>query len=456
MRAIPVLFAALVGSQVIGQTWNHPAPALAPSPRRAGAMAFDGVSNRLLLHGGLYASPSLLLEETWSYNGTWTLLAPTTSMPGRWGHRLVRDTVRNRLLTFGGRSPTISAFASDTWAWNGSGWANLPTTAAPAPRYLYGLAFDHRRDRVVLFGGRTVNASPNDTWEFDGTDWAQIPTAHAPSPREDMVFVHDTGRATTVLFGGLDPTAGTLANDTWEYDGSDWRQAAPPMPPTARYRCAADYDSRRQRIVVYGGYDGQQVLTQTLEYGGEDWTVVGVGPGSPDATEAFAGFDPARSRFVTFGGVGTVFSAETWEFTGAATAQFGTFGNGCPTSTGVPGLGHLGQPQLGQSFDVVFDGLPPTTGFLLLAEGFSALTWNGNPLPFDLGAVGAAGCGLEVAPDALFGLGAAGATAVLTVVVPNATSLTGLAWYVQAFAPDAAAPNGFGGMSRAGRAVFGN
>jgi hypothetical protein len=38
------------------------------------------------------------------------------------------------------------------------------------------LAYDKQRDRIVLFGGRKgwPDGDLNDTWEWDGTSWRQV------------------------------------------------------------------------------------------------------------------------------------------------------------------------------------------------------------------------------------------------------------------------------------------
>jgi hypothetical protein len=52
-----------------------------------------------------------------------------------------------------------------------AGWTSLATAAEPSARYLPDVAYDAKRDVLVLFGGgdpagMTLFA---DTWEFDGT-----------------------------------------------------------------------------------------------------------------------------------------------------------------------------------------------------------------------------------------------------------------------------------------------
>ncbi len=55
------------------------------------------------------------------------------------------------VIIFGGSGD--QGFLNDTWSWNGSSWTLLATTG-PAPRSMGHLAYDRKRDRVVLFGGR--------------------------------------------------------------------------------------------------------------------------------------------------------------------------------------------------------------------------------------------------------------------------------------------------------------
>jgi hypothetical protein len=51
-------------------------------------------------------------------------------------------------------------------------WEQVQTTNTPGVRYTIATAWDDRRKRLVLFGGRTRDGQMlDDTWEFDGTDW---------------------------------------------------------------------------------------------------------------------------------------------------------------------------------------------------------------------------------------------------------------------------------------------
>ena len=88
----------------------------------------------------------------------------------------VYDSKRGRMILFGGVD--AAGFRGDTWAWGDGRWTKLAdeSPTGPQPRVMGYLAYDRRRDRVVLFGGRKgwPNGDLDDTWEFDGKAWRQV------------------------------------------------------------------------------------------------------------------------------------------------------------------------------------------------------------------------------------------------------------------------------------------
>jgi hypothetical protein len=460
-RTLLSLAIAATAASVSAQTlpsWADRTGALtvAPSYRRAGAMAFDGTTNRLILYGGVSPAPAQVLGETWAFNGTWTQLNPPGGALPRWGHRLVRNTAQNRLITFGGRSPTISGLANDTYAWTGTAWTLVPSPTAPAARFRYGLAYDTRRNRVVLFGGRGLTTVLGDTWEFDGIAWTEVVTPTSPPPREDMVMAYDPALARTVMFGGYDPDTDTIRGDTWEWSGVNWQEIPITGGPSARFRSAGVFDSIRQRLVMYGGFDGTNVLQETWEYVGGTWTLVPA-LGSALATEMYAAYDSQRRKTVTFGGVGAAFSNETWEFTGGTAGALGTFGDGCPTSVGIATPTTAAVAKTGQTYTIDWVNLPVTTTAVAVGYGVSnVLAFGSIPLPIDLAIIGYAGCNLLVSPDAVNTVPAAGGVASSSLVIPNDPTLVNVSLYAQLLIPDEFAPNAVGGTSIGTRSLIGN
>ena len=444
-------FAIAVG--LSAQTWVQLQPTTKPSLRRGAAMAFDATANRLLLYGGTQPTPAVILGDTWAWNGTnWSQLS-VTPLP-RWGHQMVRNTTTNRIVTFGGRSPTLTGLANDTFEWTGSAWVAVPTPAAPPARFRYGMAFDSQRQVVVVFGGRGLSQVLNDTWEFDGVTWTQRPTTVRPAPREDFVMAYDPSLARTVVFGGYDPATDTLLGDTWHWDGTTWTESVVTDGPTPRYRATGAFDSGRQRIVMYGGFDGNDLTAQTWEYVGGAWTNV-AGGGTAFATEPIGGYDSQRGRFVTFGGVGASFGDETWEFTGGNDGALGSFGTGCPTSAGIAYPTTAVPPTIGTTYTIDWMNLPTATAAVLVAHGVSNTNWSGIPLPFELSILGLPSCNLLVSAEITGVALASGGVCATSLTIPNTPAFVNTSIYSQILIPDPQAPNASGGASVGARSLLG-
>lgn len=409
----------------------------------------------MLVYGGLQSSPTLNLDETWHFDGTtWTQLTPATTPPARWGHKMVLDTRRLRIVTFGGRSPAVATANNDTWEWDGFDWQQVFPTVSPSARAFYGMTYDERRGRTVMFG--TQSGTNSETWEYDGATWNQVATATIPPGVESPSLVYDKGRGVVVMFGGFNGTPpGTMHGTTWEYDGVDWTARTLATNPMPRFRHEMVYDDARGRIVMYGGFNAGALL-DTWEYDGNDWVQTGTN-GPLRSTEGYVGHDPIRRQTYYFGGSGPGGTAnEVWAYTGASTAIAAPFGRGCSGSAGVPTLAAQSLPILGQTWQVGVGGLPSSVGLTIVAFGVSNLRSQFGLLPLDLTPVGLGGCRLEISVDVLVFVGAAGGSATYGLGVPNNPLLTDLPLFAQAYTPDAAAPNGVGSMTNALHAVLGN
>lgn len=451
----------LATGPLTAQVWTQLQPTLSPTPRRAGAMAYEPGLGRLLLYGGL-ETPTAISGETWGLGAAplfWNLFA--VAPPPRWGHRMVYHRARGSLVTFGGRTPTITATGNDTWEWSNFAWQQVFPASSPSPRAFYSMAYDERREVVLMYGaqGGTTAAGGNQLWEYDfAGNWSLKTTATSPPGLETPLLVYDQGRGVTVMFGGWNGTSpGTMHSSTWEYDGTDWTLRTLATTPTARYRSAHWYDDLRGRVVMYGGFGNATALTDTWEYDGNDWTqVASVGP--LRSTECIAAYDPWQRKALLFGGSGPAgTSQETWEYVGPMTAIFAPFGQGCPGSAGQTVLSGT-PPRLGQQFQLTVTNLPAGAIGTFVVQGASNTEWNNTlfRLPLDLGFFGVNGCGLEVSPDVSLFLVGVGGSAVLSFAIPNDINLLGVRHYSQSLTPDALAPNGVGSVSNAGHAVVGN
>ena len=184
---------------------------------------------------------------------------------------LVYDTARSRVLAFGGQ--INGAPARDTWEWDGENWTQM-SDIGPSARLGYALAYDAARQRSILFGGSSkgdlVNAEPllGDTWEWDGEDWTQLADT-GPLPRAFHAMTYDSKRERILLFGGLTERQGKFVTfaDTWSWDGNEWTEQQDASPPGRNVHRLV-YDTLRDRVVLFGGITDAKVANDTWEYDG--------------------------------------------------------------------------------------------------------------------------------------------------------------------------------------------
>jgi hypothetical protein len=193
------------------------------------------------------------------------------------------------------------------------------SNAAPPATYSVNAAYDEKRGRLVVFGGFFLSDVFDDTWEWDGTTWRQVATS-GPSPRFASGMVYDAQRERVILFGGSrGGGAGGELGDTWEWNGTQWTQVAT-TGPSARITPSMVYDRARGRIVLFGGLAAANTrLNDTWEWNGTSWErVLAAGP----ATRGLSGmaYDEKRGVTVLFGGDhdGTAngLLRDTWLFDG--------------------------------------------------------------------------------------------------------------------------------------------
>jgi hypothetical protein len=257
-----------------GRSWRR-VSASGPGPRTFPGFAFDEFRGEAVLFGGnrvLFGREGdhdTLRADTWVWR------------EGRWSRReaggpaartepvMAYDSRRRRVVLFGGyqRSPGGNVRLGDTWEWDGVRWSRVETAAGPAARSSAALAYDDRRGRMVLFGGRATEALSGETWEWDGGQWTRVLAGDAdPRFNPAMAFHGDPG--VLVRFGGW--TGKVRTGDTWLFHPPRWR----PLDvtgPSPRNHSAMAYDGRRRRTVLFGGHDGDDVFGDTWEWDGGRW-----------------------------------------------------------------------------------------------------------------------------------------------------------------------------------------
>lgn len=288
------------------------------------------------------------IQDAWRWNGAafTQMPLPESDLPERKNSSMALDEVHQRLYVFGGTwsgypkdggSYTVKVLG-DFRSWDGTAWrdeyAFQDGGAHPTARGGAAMGYHPPSNQLVLFGG-TDNATPNDeTWLNTGNGWSvMVPDGGPrPSPRFNCHLVYDESRQKLVMFGGQTSSAlGQPINfdDTWEFDGTSWRDATGAGPhPTGRGHSAMAYDPSRQKVVMFGGarhfapLPAGSSLDDFWEWNGAQWSPIAVTGKKPGArTAASLAFDPVRQKLVLYGGFDGDFDLnELWELPANGTA----------------------------------------------------------------------------------------------------------------------------------------
>jgi hypothetical protein len=208
----------------------------------------------------------------------------------------------------------------------------LRSTNGPPARFAHTMAYDSRRGRVVMFGGRSIGpnvttASLRDLWEWDGTRW-HFRATNGPVARVYGSMAFDERRGCTVLFGGQPlPGLGETAETelVWEWDGERWHTNLPPAnPSSANFRAQSrmTYDSFRG-VIVFGPTTESISHWSFWDWDGVRWTNFPVLHYTDPIVTAFHGtswggfdFDQNRRRSTWFGGFQSATHNKTGFFDG--------------------------------------------------------------------------------------------------------------------------------------------
>jgi hypothetical protein len=202
-------------------------------------------------------------NDLWRWNSStgWSFVPVAGTLPqGRMYSTLVYDAPRDRYVVFGGHP----AYLNDVWILSlrpVPAWAPLaPAGAPPAPRFNHAAVMDETHDRMIVFGGITSGGEVGDTWalDFSGTPtWQSLPTAGtAPGPLRVMGYTLDTARQRMLMFGGYDGSQ--FVNTTYAFSlaTNQWSQLLPGGAlPAVRDLMSIHYESSRDHVVLFGGFN---------------------------------------------------------------------------------------------------------------------------------------------------------------------------------------------------------
>lgn len=177
----------------------------------------------------------------------------------------------------------------------------------------HGLAYFGFPEEIVLLIGGTADETPKTVDAWDGWQWTphsdfatQLRTGHT-------VGSYRIGGSRAVVFGGWDGKQ--ILGDTWTWNGSAWIERAPNATPSPRMDHAmGSQEIDGSRSIMFGGWDGAQFLGDSWRWWGGNWEKVASDGPSARAQHAMASFRP-YGVIVLFGGWdGENTLGDTWEW----------------------------------------------------------------------------------------------------------------------------------------------
>jgi len=292
--------------------WVQLTPAVSPTPRAGMAMAYDAVSRKIVLFGGLGANRRYF-GDTWTFDGeTWTKLTPQLSPPARTAAGMTFDAAIKKLVMFGGYTESAGYF-NDTWIFDGAigSWEAANASVSPPAVTAPSVFPDPRNGRADVYGGFDGMFYQLGTWQFDGTTWLQLHPVNSPTARAGAIVAFDYTAQNVVLSQGL---ADVYAGNTWTWDGVNWTEQSPAQQPPLLYNAAAAFDNGVRVLVAFGGGTGGVPQNGTWAWTGSDW-VQGHPTASPSPRD-YLGMvnDVALGHVIIFGGeTNSTFFGDTWE-----------------------------------------------------------------------------------------------------------------------------------------------
>lgn len=313
---------------VIQLAWTERNSPVTPRARARPAVAYDPDAQEILLFGGDFNDQANNRgDDLWAWTGSsWSLRTPGTTRPlGRGGSASAFDRSRGVMVVYGGTETQDFTALTDTWEWDGVAWRDATPASGTQPRLNNpsgAMVFVRTSSVSLLYQGRD-----QETWEWDGTTWSDVsPLMGNPSERNAPQLAYDAKRDRVVLFGGISRANGSVLNDTWEWDGSSWNDVTPPtgMSPGARKSGRVAYDSTRKRVLLFGGFVGNSIVSLTLlsdlwAWDGSTWVEITPAISPPGRSSMGLAYDEQRDELLMFGGAGTALSrasvfSDTWTF----------------------------------------------------------------------------------------------------------------------------------------------
>jgi N-acetylneuraminic acid mutarotase len=216
------------------QNWEKMNPEKSPSARAGQKTCYDSESDRIIIFGGFKGTNANdpIYNDTWSYDyntDTWTLMKPENPPGIRMYHVMAYDSVSDRVILWGGRV-LKGVVDNSIWAYdfNSDTWEKHETVSGPDPAMTYSaMDFHPPTGKMILYGGATLTSTfegkvMNQTWSyhFKTNKWELIKTENTPPGIRAHAMAYNAKEDKFVVFGGeLErPYSNKPINEIWIFD----------------------------------------------------------------------------------------------------------------------------------------------------------------------------------------------------------------------------------------------
>lgn len=311
-----------------GDRWTEVVTSTAPgSPINYPLSDYDPVGRRVLM----VTRPQGGVHSTWAFDGTdWTRVVAPAGHPRLSG--MAFDEARGQAVGFEATNGGMIVYTLTATVWQRVATVPVPDTAIRLGATVFQCFYDPGRRRVVLISPTSLlpPALRSEVYEWDGRRIVRL-QSETPPAMAGGSMVWDAAREQAVLFGGNRLGGLTadidVSDETWLFDGAEWRRPNLAVRPPARWEAAIGYDPLRQRVVLYGGQrTDKTLLDDTWEWDGARWAQVVTSTQPGPRMNGTMTWDAARGQLVMFGGRylgdgnGSAFvrHADLWAWDGSA------------------------------------------------------------------------------------------------------------------------------------------
>ncbi len=270
---------------------------------------------RLLVVGGqsIAANSQVWFGDSWLFLTASTTWHQLDSLPQRGQLTLATDGTAP--LAFGGYTGGTAVYG-DLRRLEDGGWLRLDVASRPSARAGAVMTYDAESRLFVLFGGDEApfdaRLPTNETWTFDGVQWRQQSPPLSPRPKSEghptlfeLALVYDSAADRSILLIGGD--------ETWAYDANTdtWEERATPGLE-ADFMVAAAYHAGMGQVITYGGAPtGGSQETWAYDYRSDTWQRIetATSPG-PLGDHAMA-YDPVSGLLYMYGGSPELLALDT-------------------------------------------------------------------------------------------------------------------------------------------------